>query len=105
MPALELDPPAAEALITEHALQRLRKRVGIPKKAASRHVHKVLEKGTELSEHTSSRFRRWAKEAQAYYPDCTYIEYGGFIYVFSRADGDLRLVTVLYPPEGGAWEN
>lgn len=94
-----------EATITDHALQRLRKRVGIPKKAAPRHVQRVLERGTPLSEHTNGRFRRWVKKAQAYYPDCIYIEHAGFVYVFSGSEESLRLVTVLYPPEDGAWEN
>lgn len=104
-PALELGTTISEAIITDHALQRLRKRVGIPKRAALRHVQKVLERGVWLDEHTNARFRRWVKEMQAYYPDCTYVEYGGFVYVFSGSQESLRLITVLYPPHGGAWEN
>lgn len=100
-----LELPTKRFGITDHALQRLRKRVGIPKKAAYRHVQKVLEKGVPLDAHSNGQFRRWAKEALEYYPDCIYIEYNDFVYVFSGNEEDFRLVTVLYPPNDGAWEN
>lgn len=92
--------------LTDHGLLRLRKRVGIPKKSALRHIARVLEKGQSLEDHADARYRRWVEEAKQMHPGDLYVQYGDFVYVFaSQPDESLTLVTVLYPPLGGAWYN
>src|SRR5690606_10105185 len=41
--------------LSDHGLLRLRKRVGIPKKSALRHIARVLEKGQSPEEHADAR--------------------------------------------------
>lgn len=89
----------------KHAVDQIRSRVGLKKKAVPRHIKRVLEKGTRLCDHHDVRMRAWADWARNHYRADLFYFFGNFIYAFDRKGTELELVTVLYPPNDGAWEN
>ncbi len=90
-------------VIGKHAEQRIRKRVGIPRKGCRKHVQVVLAKGKRLCNDSRSRVRKWESWAQNNYKADVFYRHGDFIYAFIREqkgkkNSDLILVTALPVP-------
>lgn len=83
--------------VSRHAKDRIKERVGIPKKSSDRLVQKVLEKGVERRQ-TKGRLNKWL--TSKYYNNPRYNEtriyvYGDKAYIFANN----TLITVIQIPQ------
>ena len=74
-----------EALITKHATKRLKKRLGLRKKAQYRHVMRVLERGVI--------------EAQDIEKRILYVSYDSRKYIFEDYKGITAILITVFPKE------
>jgi len=80
--------------VSDHASQRIRKRVGIPKKSVDTNARKALEHGITHKE-ASGRLRRYFEYLFLSKGIGTDIRiYGGFVYIFTKK----ALITVFPLP-------
>lgn len=76
--------------ITLHACQRIRKRIGIPKRSVKRQVWMALTRGRTV---TGNIFKKHPFLALS--KGYTYVTHGSFLYVMYHKNKDIMLVTVL----------
>lgn len=82
--------------VTKHAEKRLRERLGIPKKACSRHAQKALDEGLKHSE-LSGRAKRYFDGLFLRKHAASKLRvYGEFVFLFNTGD---VLITVLDIPD------
>ena len=67
--------------ITRHANNRIKERVGLPKRAHLRHVQNVLRAGDLVSKKTSEGFK---------------MVYQGFLYIFASSKYDDEILVTTY---------
>ena len=81
--------------VTDHARERIKERVGLPKKAAERNARKALDNGIGQSECTG-RLKKYAEHLFLSHRRGGKMRfYGNHIYIFTTMD---KLVTVLPLP-------
>jgi hypothetical protein len=76
--------------ITDHAYERIRERVGIPRRSAKRHIKLVLTRGARLTTKETASQHHIPVD-----PDNIYFRHGRFIYVCNLSCGTIRIITVL----------
>ena len=67
--------------ISKHGSQRIKERVGLPKRAHLRHVQKVLEYGELVTKKTSDGFK---------------VVYNEFLYIFATSTNQEPLLVTTY---------
>ncbi len=68
-------------IITKHGNKRIKERVGLPKRAHSRHIKQVLKKGILHSRKGYEKFK---------------IIYNGFLYIFALDNGLQPILVTTY---------
>ncbi len=71
-----------DGLLTNHAIDRARERMGLDRKALKRHVKTVREKGLTLSETKGSLQQYLQSRLDKESPDSTAKVYGEYVYIF-----------------------
>lgn len=89
-----------EVYVTLHAAKRMKQRIGIPRRAATKQAQTAFDLGTTHKSATG-KLKRWLEKLFHEYGTANQLRvYGRHVYVFV----DYTLVTVLYLPhemEGG----
>lgn len=84
------------AKLTKHGSNRIRKRVGLPKKAVARTAALALERGRPI-EAFSGGMRRWLSARLTDEKSAALaVVYGEFVYLFAE---DHLITTIPLPPE------
>jgi hypothetical protein len=83
--------------ISEHAFDRMKERCGLSRKAAFRHIKKVIDNGQDIGE-VKGYLAPWARHKELTKKKGErFILYGDFVYVFNYE----TLVTVIHKPQKG----
>lgn len=69
--------------LTNHAIERMRERNGWNEKTSFRMAAKIHDKGINLVEKNMGYLSMWAKRKKERSPECDYILYGNYVYVFA----------------------
>ena len=80
--------------LTKHALERMRERNGWNEKTSFRMAVKIHDKGIDLAKETLGYLSKWARRKKEKSPECDYIMYGNYVYVFA---GNVLLTSEVPP--------
>jgi len=69
--------------VSRHANKRIKERVGLPKRAHLRHVHKVLKCGELVTNKTADGFK---------------MMHNGFLYIFAHLQNNEPILVTAYEP-------
>ncbi len=83
-------------IVTNHAAERIKKRLGLPKKTCQTHAQAVYENGFKLAD-AKGRAKRYLYKLFCYSKKANQLRvYGEFVYIFTGS----TLITVLNLPKG-----
>lgn len=80
--------------ITNHAKERSKQRLRIPKKAIRNNIDKVIQNGIRHKD-TKGRLKKYLDWLYFNYNNCNNVIYGRHIYVFSKTN---TLITIIPLP-------
>lgn len=84
--------------ITKHGRKRVGERLGLPKKAVDRQFALAIERGYPHNK-TKGNLHKWITKTALSTPKATTcIVYNNYLFVCSKWNGELKLITVLPIP-------
>lgn len=89
--------------VTEHAVKRVRQRLGIPRKAMPKEAARAWDRGERRSAFKGNR-GSWLSQTASEYPKSTLRIYRGFLWVFVKRSRKVITITPLPAWFNGARE-
>lgn len=87
-----------EVIVTKHAAQRLKERLGIKRKAVIRHAQMAFTQGKTPSDAQPNDYTIWLTHRQSLNNKIMYIVYKQWVYIFSLCnDKQVPKLITVYP--------